>query len=109
MKFGDIQLEDWEAFGPIFIKQGFKKSSNIKFFLYNAPITLTKEYPPITSGHPISSRYTWKPSFCNELQYLQKVYDDTIGDKKFGRNEEKLAMDYIDQFLIRMNKLRVFI
>jgi len=82
----------------VFVKQGFKKFSNINF----AAITLTKEYLPYTS-------YTWKVLFWNDLQYLQKVYDDTIGNKKFGRNEEQLAMDYVDQFMIRMNKLLVFI
>jgi len=92
MKFGNLELQDWEAFGPVFIKQSFSDKNFAK-------ITLTKEYPS----------YTWKVLFWNDLQYLQKVYDDTIGNKKFGRNEEQLAMDYVDQFMIRMNKLLVFI
>ena len=100
MKFGNIELGNWESFGPIFLKQGFKKNSGIINF---APICLDKLYSST------SSSYVWKVSFCNELQYLQKIYDDALGDKKFGRDEEKLAMNYVDQFLIRMNKLRVFI
>ena len=37
------------------------------------------------------------------------IYDETVDLKKFKWNEDEQAKKYIDEFLIRMNKLKVFL
>lgn len=51
----------------------------------------------------------WYPEFVGELISFQEIYDQANGDIIFKHSQEKMAMDYVDQFVTKMNKLAVFL
>ena len=70
---------------------------------YGIKIFLSK----IDSRHG-ADYYVWYPEFVDELVMLQNIYDETTSYKEFNWNEEVKAMEFIDQFVSRMDKLWVF-
>lgn len=95
MEFGKIKFRDWVFCNPH--DWGRYESE----FFSIASIHLMKSYNDSDYG-------TWYPYFCGKIDFLQKIYAEITYSKKFQWNEEELAKKYVDQFLIRMNKLRIF-
>ena len=55
--------------------------------------------------HATSNEDAWYINFCDQISHLSSAYDQ-IGVSKFSDVEE--IKSYIDDFLIRMSKLKVF-
>jgi hypothetical protein len=96
MKFGKIKFMDWHH------------ESSHKWIRYedNFPalstIHIVKIYGRYTEG------YAWYPEFHGEMNFMNEIYAYTTGFKEFKYNGENEAKKYVDDFLIRMDKLKVF-
>lgn len=91
MKFGKIILLDWTKNSPT---RWVRNSLN----MFEAPVNVVKIYSIHSTG------YAWYPMFLDNFEFLTNVYKDITNSKEFKYNEEQLAMQFVDEFLIRVNK-----
>lgn len=80
--------------------------SEIAPYFSSARVELNKHY--VDYQRDASNAY-WVPKFMFGVAELHPIYFETNKSKKFKWNEEELAKKYIDEFLIKMNRLKVFI
>lgn len=72
-------------------------------------------YPSKTIVSPISIKLVdvrdsrgWYPDFFGEFEFLQSIYDK-LDLNIFPQSQEKMAMNDIDNFLIKIDKIKAFI
>ncbi len=93
MKIGNLFLRDWVYCNP----HQWARYEDERLPVGN--ILLIKDYK--------QSNGIWIPIFNGEFQYLDKIYKN-INPIIFEYNQEKAAMKYVDEFLIRINNLMMF-
>lgn len=96
MKIGKIYFENWKEYSPT----QWVRLENRPFS--NTYLSIVKIYGRHTEG------YAWYPNFHGEFEYLNESYAISTGFKEFKYNEEKEAMKYVDEFLLRLAKLKAF-
>ena len=94
MKFGKINLREWAYCSP------HEWARYEDHFFSSGSIHILKNYQLDNFG-------IWNAHFHGELAFLNKIYYDT-NVKVFNWDEEKIAMKYVDEFMQRMHKLKVF-
>ena len=99
IKFGNIELLDWEAFSI------GRWERNVSADTW-APISLIRGYPYRQEDDRL---YTWYPEFVKDFAFLQPIFNKSTNYKEFESKDIKEAMEYVDQFLIRMANLKSFI
>lgn len=50
----------------------------------------------------------WHPEFIGKLAFMNEIYANITNYKEFKYNEEREAMKYVDEFLLRVAKLKAF-
>lgn len=100
MRFGKTTFSGWIYSSPHEWYRNGRDGEELSPFFSNARIELIKTYQ-FDDG-------TWYPKFSGTLSFLQKIYDDTTNSKRFRYNQETIAKMYIDDFVIRMDKLKNF-
>lgn len=103
MIFGKIKFTDWAYYSPnCWVRAGYDGD---ELFLSSSRVELIKHY---VDYHGDASNAYWVPKFMFGVAALQAIYFETNKFEKFKWNEEVLAKKYVDEFLIRMNKLKIF-
>jgi len=69
-----------------------------------APISLERCYSYHTANVQV-----WYPGFIRRFAYLQPIYNKSTNYREFEIDSIEEAMEYVDQFLIRMSNLKAFI
>lgn len=101
MIFGDILLDPWESHGCLeWRRYHYMSKSNILYM--DNLVSIIKVWSRYKEGH------AWYPEFKGKLEFIQKIYDTSTNFKEFNYLDDKIAMDYTDNFLIRLHKLRIF-
>ncbi len=93
MKFGNLELSDWNWSEIQNWTKGFVRRSSGMVFVG----------PSIVVLRTASSDRAWDVSFYNELYSLNKLFN-----KDIKRWDIVAAKRYVDEFLIRMSKLTAF-
>lgn len=94
MKFGKINLRDWTYCSP------HEWARHEDHFFSSGSVHLLKNYQ-------INNYGGWNVHFHGKLSFLNKIYQNTDG-KIFNWNEDRAALQYVDKFMQRMHKLKVF-
>lgn len=95
MRLEDLKLSDWQEYGST----EWVKNQEGKLF---GPVSIVKVFARFKNG------YAWYPIFHDRLAFLQTIYDHSTNYKEFDWNCQKEAMDFVDQFLLRLDKLKAF-
>jgi hypothetical protein len=96
MKYHNIELSDWNN-----VHLGEWGRFQVKTI--RPVVSIMKIYSATGVG------FAWYPEFSYDFENLQKLYDNLTNWKEFPYDEEKLAMKYVDDFLLKINNLRAFI
>lgn len=91
-----IDFEEWERYSPT---QWVRLENRPHSDTY---LSIVKIYGRHTEGH------AWYPEFYGKFDFLNEIYATSTRFKEFKYNEEKEAMKYVDEFLLRMAKLKAF-
>lgn len=100
MKFGKYNLSEWEKISSTVWRS---TDATLDSPVANVWIFIHKIYGRHTEEH-----YAWYPEFGGKLEFINEIYAYTTGFKEFKYNEENQAKKYVNEFLIRMDKLKVF-
>jgi hypothetical protein len=96
MKVGKVELDDWiqPVVGGVQYNTWIRLargSTYSGFSIFHTCIHINYGYPQ-----------KWFPEFCGELQFLEDSYQS----KQFSSYED--AKEYVDRFLLQMDRLMVF-
>lgn len=92
VKVGNLISLDWiKIYEYLFVKTFFKLGN---WYVGVAWVDLNKSN-------------NWHPKFRGKLEYLQEHYDQLF-KKEFDISEINIAKQYVDEFMIKMDKLLVF-
>jgi len=94
MKFGNLNLKEWVYCSS------HEWARYEDHFFSSGSVHILKNYQVHDDG-------AWYIHFHGALSFLNNIYGNT-GAKVFNWNEEKEAMKYVDEFMSRMHKLRIF-
>ncbi len=102
IRFNNIFYNDWEKVGELCWQR--------------MPL-----YPKVSHGEiklvamidfeikPAKATPIWYPEFTGDIDFLQEIYDRSNNKILFKRNQEKIAMNHVDQFLFKIDRLKAFI
>lgn len=105
MKFGKYIFKEWEYVNPHdWSLYGYDKDEKASYFS-NARVELIKHYKNYMQN---PSEAFWIPRFMFGVADLQVIYDETTDPKSFKWNEDEKAKKYINDFIVRMDRLKSF-
>jgi hypothetical protein len=104
IKIGHIELGDWEIIEGKFLHRSSLTTNGIEDYVGFFART-------VRFGS-FRDNTLWQPSFCGSLFYLRDLYYKTLDLHKtwlFPLSKVEETMKYMDNFLIRMSGLTVFV
>lgn len=100
LRFYNIFYNDWEKVNDLCWHRTPLYS---KTFYGTIKIVAMVEFKQQKMNH------IWYPEFTGDLDFLQEIYDKLDTPISFKRSQEVMAMNYVDSFLLKMNRLKAFI
>ncbi len=96
IKICGINLHDWQKYSST----EYVRNQDGKLF---GPVSIIKIYSRYGLGH------AWYPEFSDQLDFIQKIYDESTNYKEFDWDRQEEGMDFIDDFLRRLDKIKAFL
>lgn len=102
IRFNNKFYNDWEKVGELYWHRTplYPKASNGEIKIVS--MIMGKIKPP-------QMDVIWYPEFTGDLVFLQEIFDRTNDQVIFKKSQAKMAMDYTDKFLFKIDRLKAFI
>lgn len=104
---GKHVLYDWENWTYTYVRAFYYGNIYKNVNYISGPVG----YQQIRLNH-LCKKYEWYPEFINQLEFVQKIFDDEVMNKNFDFLDLEKTKTYIDNFLLKyidkINNLIIF-